>query len=65
MRLEQGTEVRVDIPDTADPDFEQYHRRCGTVVIIVEDDAGKLSGDDRGDVLYRVEFNNGEQQGFD
>lgn len=64
MRPEQGTEVRVDIPDTADPDFEQYHRRRGTIVAIVEDDAGKLTGDDRDDVLYRVEFNDGEQQDF-
>jgi len=64
MRLEQGTEVRVDIPDTTDPDFEQYHRRRGTIVAIVEDDAGKLTGDDRDDVLYCVEFNDGEQQDF-
>jgi hypothetical protein len=64
MRLEQGTEVRVDIPDKADPDFERYHRRCGTIVAIVEDDAGELTGDDRDDVLYRVEFNDGEQQDF-
>jgi hypothetical protein len=32
MRLEQGTEVRVDIPDRTDPDFERYHRRCGIIV---------------------------------
>ena len=64
MRLEQGTEVRVDVPDRADPDFDAYHRRCGTIVAIVEDDAGELTGDDRDDVLYRVEFNNREQQDF-
>jgi hypothetical protein len=64
MRLEQGTEVRVDIPDKTDPDFERYHRRCGTIVAIVEDDASELTGDDRDDVLYRVEFNDGEQQDF-
>ena len=64
MRLEQGTEVRVDIPDKTDPDFERYHRRCGTIVAIVEDDASELTGDDRDDVLYRVDFNDGEQQDF-
>jgi hypothetical protein len=64
MRLEQGTEVRVDIPDKADPDFERYHRRRGTVVAIVEDDAGKLTGDTRDDVLYRVEFDYDSTQDF-
>jgi hypothetical protein len=64
MRLEQGTEVRVDIPDATDPDFGRYHRRCGTIVVIVEDDASELTGDDRDSVLYRVEFNDGERQDF-
>jgi hypothetical protein len=64
MRLEQGTEVRVDIPDKADPDFERYHRRCGTVVAIVEDDASELTGDNRDDVLYRVEFDDSSTQDF-
>jgi hypothetical protein len=39
MRFEVGTEVRVDIPDKADPDFERYHRRCGIVLATIEDDA--------------------------
>jgi len=64
MRLEQGTEVQVDIPDKADPDFERYHRHCGIIVATVEDDASELTGDDRDDVLYRVEFDDGEQQDF-
>jgi hypothetical protein len=64
MRLEQGTEVRVDIPDRTDPDFERYHRRCGTIVATVKDDASELTGDDRDNVLYRVEFDNGERQDF-
>lgn len=64
MRLEQGTEVRVDIPDTTDPDFEGYHRRRGTIVATVEDDASELTGDDRDNVIYRVESNDGEQQDF-
>jgi len=64
MRLEQGTEARVDIPDTTDPDFERHHRRRGIIVAIVEDDVSELAGDDRDDLLYRVEFDNGERQDF-
>jgi hypothetical protein len=64
MRFEQGTKVRVDIPDTADPDFKRYHRCCGTIVRIIEDNASELTGDDRDDVLYRVEFDDGEQHDF-
>ncbi|CCQ35483.1 uncharacterized protein Nmlp_1274 [Natronomonas moolapensis 8.8.11] len=64
MRVEQGTEVRVDIPNKADPDFEQYHGRCGIIVAKIEDDAGVLTGDDRDDVLYRVEFDDDERQDF-
>jgi hypothetical protein len=44
MKLKQGTEVQVDIPDRADPDFEQYHRRCGTIIAIVEDNTSELMG---------------------
>ena len=61
MRLEQGTEVRIDIPDRTDPDFERYHRRCGTVVVTVEDDASEPTGDDCDDALYHVEFDDGER----
>ena len=64
MRLEQGTEVRVDIPDTTDPDFERYHRCCGTIVATVEDDTSELTGDARDDVLYRVKFDDGSTQYF-
>jgi hypothetical protein len=65
MRLEQGTEVQVDIPDRADPDFERYHRRCGTITAVIDDDASEFTGDDRDDVLYPVEFDDGERQDFD
>jgi hypothetical protein len=64
MKIEQGAEVRVDVPDKNDPDFERYHRRCGTIVATVEDDVSELTGDDRDDVLYRVEFDDGERQDF-
>ena len=64
MKLEQGTEVRVDIPDRDDPDFDAYHRRCGTVIERLTDNASELTGDDRDDVLYRVEFDDGKRQDF-
>jgi hypothetical protein len=50
MKLEQVADVRVDIPNRTDPDSERYHRRCGTIVATVEDDASELTGDDRNDV---------------
>jgi len=46
--------VRIDIPDKDDPDFERLHGCEGTVVEIVEDDAGVETGDRRDSVLYRV-----------
>jgi hypothetical protein len=48
MRLEQGTEVRVDIPDTTGLYFERYHNYRGTIVAI------ELTGDTRDNVLYRA-----------
>lgn len=64
MRLERGTKVRVDIPDKDDPDFEQYHRRCGTIVTTVEDNAGELTRDERDNALYRVDFDDDTTQDF-
>lgn len=64
MRFEKGDRVRADIPDTTDPDFGQYHRRCGTIIETIEDDANELTGDDRDNVLYRVEFEDGSTQDF-
>jgi len=64
MRLELGTKVRVDIPYTTAPDFEQYHGRYGIIVATVDDNASELTGDDRDNVLYHVEFDDGEQHDF-
>lgn len=50
-----GDDVRVDIPDTSDPDFH-LHRAPGTVVDVIEDDAGAETGDVRDSVIYRVEL---------
>ena len=64
MNPEHGDRVRVDIPNRDDPDFDQFHRRCGTVVDVIEDDVGQVSGDGRDSVLYRVEFEDGTTQDF-
>ena len=64
MSPEQGDRVRVDIPNKDDPDFDQFHSRRGTVVDVIEDDGGKVSGDGRDSVLYRVEFEDDTTQDF-
>ena len=58
--LEEGDRVRVDIPDTIDPDF-QYHGRHGEVVTILPDDAGEISGEPKDSDIYRVRLENGEK----
>jgi hypothetical protein len=55
-----GDEVRVDIPDETDPDF-RLHREPGTIVEVIEDDAGLETGDERDSVLYRVELADREE----
>ena len=53
-RFGEGDRVRVDIPDTDDPDHDRWHGVVGTVVDVREDDAGKQTGDSRDNVEYRV-----------
>lgn len=53
-RFSLGDSVRIDIPDETDPDFDRLHACEGTVVEIIEDDAGTETGDERDSVLYRV-----------
>lgn len=53
-RFDVGDSVRIDIPDETDPDFEHLHACEGTVVEIIEDDAGVDTGDERDNVIYRV-----------
>lgn len=59
-----GDRVRIDIPDTSDPDYEAYHGQHGTVADSITDDAGRETGDDRDDVIYRVEFEDGSTADF-
>ena len=56
-----GDQVRIDIPDETDPDHDQYHGKHARVVDILEDEAGKLTGDERDSVIYRIQFSNGEE----
>jgi len=63
-RFSRGDEVRIDIPDETDPDFDVYHDRRGEVVDVLEDDAGATTGDERDDVLYRIQFDDGEEMDF-
>ena len=41
----EGDRVRVDIPDTTDPDFDRFHGSQGEVRKVLEDDAGEVTGD--------------------
>jgi len=63
-RFEVGDHVRVDIPDTTDPDFDHYHGRTGKVREVIEDDAGVTTGDERDSYLFAVEFENGDTNHF-
>jgi len=63
-RFSIGDRVRVDIPDTTDPDHERYHRVHGTVVAVSRDDAGETTGDERDAVIYRIELENEETADF-
>lgn len=56
----KGDDVRLDIPDKEDPDFERLHGEVGTVVAVLEDDAGLETGDERDNALYRIELTEGE-----
>ena len=55
-RFEVGDRVRIDIPDSTDPDHERLHRHEGTVIDIIEDDADKETGDVRDSYLFSVEL---------
>lgn len=56
---EEGDRVRVDIPDTTDPDHERLHGAHGTVQDVLEDEAGQTTGDDRDRHIYRVGVEDG------
>ena len=47
IRFDIGDEVRIDILDETDPDHERLHGCRGTVVEVISDDAGTVTGDKR------------------
>jgi len=57
-RFDIGDEVRIDIPDETDPDHERLHGRRGTILEVISDDAGAMTGDERESYLFRVEIAN-------
>jgi hypothetical protein len=63
-RFTTGDRVRVDIPDETDPDHEDFHRKQGVVVAVFTDEAGDETGDERDDVLFRIEFEDGTTMDF-
>jgi len=63
-RFTEGDNVRIDIPDTGDPDYERFYGEYGTVVAILEDAAGITTGDERDSTLYRVELQDGSTMDF-
>lgn len=63
-RFIEGDRIRVDIPDETDPDYDDYHRVTGTVVEILEDNAGITTGDIRDSQIYRVELDSGTVEDF-
>ena len=57
--FEVGDRVRIDIPDSTDPDHERLHRHEGTVTDIIKDDADKETGDVRDSYLFSVKIDDG------
>jgi len=62
--LNEGDRIRVDIPDETDPDHDQHHGLHGTIVDVLEDDAGRVTGEEREGLIYRVELETGETVDF-
>jgi hypothetical protein len=52
----EGYRVRVDIPDETNPDYDQYHGEYGTIIEILEDDAGRPTGEEKDVTIFRIEF---------
>ncbi len=55
----KGDRVRIDIPDETDPDY-RLHGMHGRVEAIIEDDAGKETGEDLDSAIYRIHTDEGD-----
>ena len=47
--------VRIDIPDETDRDH-QYHGNHGEIIDIIDDDAGKETGNLQDSQIFRIQF---------
>lgn len=63
-RFEVGDRVRIDIPDESDADHERFHGEHGTIVSILEDDTGEVTGEEQDSRLLRIEFDSGQTMDF-
>jgi len=59
--LDEGARVRIDIPDETDPDHE-LHGEHDTIVDVIRDDAGKSTGSEQNDNLYRIELDSKQRR---
>lgn len=59
-RFDRGDRVRIDLPDETDTDHADLHGDHGTVVAVLEDDAGAVTGDERDSLIYRVQLDREE-----
>lgn len=64
QKFQEGDRVRIDIPDTSDPDHDTYHGKHGTIIGILEDAGDYVTGDEREKHLYRVELEPGDRADF-
>jgi len=61
--IQEGDRVRIDIPDETDPDY-RYHGEHGKVVKILDDDAGRETGNPQDSQIYRLRLESGETADF-
>mgnify|MGYP000088283782 CR=1 FL=1 len=63
-RFTEGDRVRIDISDTTDPDHEPFHGNHGVVATILTNDTGASADNERGNVLYHDELDDGREMDF-
>lgn len=59
VKFSPGDRVRIDIPNRADPDFEDLHGEHGTITAVLTDDAVDVTGIEEDSLIYRVELDKG------
>ncbi|SHL60091.1 hypothetical protein SAMN05444342_4219 [Haladaptatus paucihalophilus DX253] len=63
-QFEKNDRVRIDIPDETDPGHESYHGREDRIIEVHQDNAGKVTGDERDNIDYLVKFDDGGSMYF-